>query len=118
MWSAIRKDARLALRFILLSTSLFFFIGLWRYFEGVWNVAPKTFSPLNTDWTISVIIAVATGSVLLFLLSLANPRAYRIVATAIGGSETGSSLGELQPTEGRNYRSILVTLILLIVLTA
>jgi hypothetical protein len=76
-----------------LSVALFAVVGLWRYFDGVWQGAPKSVSPLDPTWITIVAIALATGTVILAMFSVFTPTAFNRIAQLLGWEEKeGSSV--------------------------
>lgn len=70
-----------------LTVALFVVVGLWRYFDGVWQNAPKTVSPLDPTWTTLVVIAIVTGTFILALFSIFTPTAFNRIAQLLGWEE-------------------------------
>jgi DNA-directed RNA polymerase subunit RPC12/RpoP len=74
-----------------LSVALFAVVGLWRYFDGVWQGAPKSVSPFDITWTTSVAIAIATGTVILAMFSVFTPTAFNRISQLLGWAEKQES---------------------------
>ena len=85
-----------------LTVALFVVVGLWRYFDGVWQNAPKTVNPLDPTWTTLVVIAIVTGTFILALFSIFTPTAFNRIAQLLGWEEKQES-----SASGPNLASVL-----------
>ena len=74
-------------KLFILSAALFVIVGLWRYFDSVWQEAPKTANPFDVTWTILVAIAITTGALILGMFYIATPVAYRAISRVLGTDE-------------------------------
>jgi len=84
-----------------LSIGLFIVVGLWRYFDSVWQAAPSNANPLDSTRFIIFAIAIATGAIILSTFSIFTPAGFRSVARILGWDEP-------QPTDsGGALRSVL-----------
>ena len=67
-----------------LSVALFSVLGLWRYFDGGWQNAPKSVNPLDLNWTSIVVIAIGTGTVVQAMSSVFTPTAFNRISQLLG----------------------------------
>lgn len=70
-----------------LTVALFVVVGLWRYFDSVWQQAPKSISPFDPTWTAIVLIALITGTIILAMFSIFTPTAFNKIAQLLGWEE-------------------------------
>jgi len=85
-----------------LTVALFVVVGLWRYFDGVWQQAPKNISPFDPTWTTIVLIAIATGTITLAMFSVFTPTAFNRITQLLGWEEKQES-----SVSGPNLPSVL-----------
>jgi DNA-directed RNA polymerase subunit RPC12/RpoP len=85
-----------------LSVALFAVVGLWRYFDGVWQGAPKSVSPFDLTWNTSVVIGIATGTFILAMFSVFTPTGFNRISQLLGWDEKEES-----SVSGPNLPSVL-----------
>src|SRR5204862_6905882 len=85
-----------------LFVALFVVVGIWRYFDGVWQQAPKSVNPFDPTWTTIVLIAIATGTAILAMFSILTPTACNRIAKLLGWEEKQES-----SVSGPNLPSVL-----------
>ncbi len=74
-----------------LSVALFAVVGLWRYFDGVWQDAPKSANPFDLTWITIVAIALAAGTFILAMFSIFTPTAFNRISQLLGWEEKQES---------------------------
>src|SRR2546425_7151563 len=77
-----------------LAVALFAVVGLWRYFESVWQSAPVNVNPFDATRITIFGIALAAGTIILALFSLLTPEAFKTISRMLGWEETGSSVSQ------------------------
>ncbi len=99
---AKHKSVALAAKFLVFSGAIFLIVGLWRNFENVWS---QWSPPYSWDWFLLALQWIVQGALILLVVSIASPGAWKIISATFGFEEFEKAIKKRRKSEASDSKS-------------